>query len=180
MGAQPNVRSGPATAGDGVNCERKDESARGFDCENQEKPRANTTSLFEQLGGEERLRVIINAFIDRVFDDRMIGFFFRNADATRIKEMEYQLAAEFLGAPITYRGRALDVAHAKHPIMGGHFARRRQILKETLESYGVPQAIREAWLHHTDSLRSLITSQPDSDCDPVAARRKTQSDRVKA
>ena len=64
-------------------------------------------SLFEKLGGECRLRPIIDTFIDRVFDDRMIGFFFRNADRTRIKEMEYQLTAKFLGADIEYRGKPI-------------------------------------------------------------------------
>ena len=60
-------------------------------------------SLFEQLGGELKLRRVIDTFIDRVFADRMIGFFFRTADKERIKEMEYQLAANFLGANIEYR-----------------------------------------------------------------------------
>ena len=50
-------------------------------------------TLFEQLGGEAKLRAIVDDFIDRVFADRMIGFFFRNADRGRIKELEYQLAA---------------------------------------------------------------------------------------
>ena len=112
-------------------------------------------SLFEKLGGESRLRAIIDAFIDRVFEDRMIGFFFRNADRARIKEMEYQLAASFLGADIEYSGRPLGKVHVNHPIMGGHFARRRQILKETLEAYQVAEEIKAAWLDHTDSLRPL-------------------------
>jgi hemoglobin len=110
-----------------------------------------------------------------VFDDRMIGFFFRNADRQRIKALEYQLAAHFLGAELEYQGRPLDQAHAKHPIMGGHFARRRQILKETLELYHVPKPIREAWLAHTDALRPLITCQKDSECDPNAVGRKFKS-----
>jgi hemoglobin len=129
-------------------------------------------SLFEQLGGESRLRAIVNAFIDRVFEDRMIGFFFRNADRTRIKEMEYQLAASFLGAGIKYTGKPLGNAHVNHPIMGGHFARRRQILKETLEAYQVAEEIKAAWLDHTDSLRPLITPEAGSDCDPIAARAR--------
>ena len=112
-----------------------------------------TESRFEKLGGESGLRAIVNAFIDRVFEDRMIGFFFRNVDRARIKEMEYQLAASFLGADIKYTGRPLGKAHVNHPIMGGHFARRRQILKETLEAYQVPEEIQAAWLQHTDSLR---------------------------
>jgi hemoglobin len=130
------------------------------------------SSLFEKLGGEPKLREIINTFIDRVFEDRMIGFFFRNADRERIKEFEYQLAAGFLGASVKYQGRPLDQVHAKHPIMGGHFARRRQILKETLELYQVPEETMRAWLEHTDALRSLITPQTDSICDPITARRE--------
>ena len=129
-------------------------------------------SLFEQLGGELKLRQIVDTFIDRVFADRMIGFFFRRADKERIKEMEYQLAANFLGANIEYRGRPLERAHARHPIMGGHFARRKQILKETLESYEVADNIREAWLKHTEDLRPLITGQAGSGCDPIDARRR--------
>jgi hemoglobin len=121
------------------------------------------------LGGEVKVKTIVNAFLDRVFQDRMIGFFFLNVDKDRIKAMEYDLAAEFLGGPVRYRGKALAAAHAKHPIMGGHFARRRQILKETLDLYGVPDPIKQAWLEHTDALRQLITPQSGSNCDPIPA-----------
>ncbi|MBI4487991.1 MAG: group 1 truncated hemoglobin [Deltaproteobacteria bacterium] len=131
-------------------------------------------TLYEQLGGEAKLRQIIDAFIDRVFDDRMIGFFFRNADKKRIKEMEFQLTARFLGANIEYQGRPLGEVHAKHPIMGGQFARRLQILSETLDDYEVPKHIRDAWIEHTESLRPLITRDAGSDCDPVLAREKAQ------
>ncbi len=129
-------------------------------------------TLFERLGGETRLRQIIDCFIDRVFADRMIGFFFRNADKARIKEMEYQLTAEFLGAAVKYSGRPLAKVHANHPIMGGQFARRRQIFKETLEDLQVPEEIKTALLNHTDALRPLITPEAGSGCDPVAARRR--------
>jgi truncated hemoglobin YjbI len=132
-------------------------------------------TLFEQLGGESRLRAIIDTFIDSVFEDRMIGFFFRNANRARIKEMEYQLIANFLGADVEYKGEPLQNAHAKHPIMGGHFARRQQILKETLQKYQVPEKIMEIWLDHTESLRPLITGQSGSDCDPIEARQRVAS-----
>ena len=66
-----------------------------------------TRSLYDELGGEGKLRQIIDTFIDRVFEDRMIGFFFRHSDKGRIKEMEFQLTAGFLGADIQYRGRSL-------------------------------------------------------------------------
>jgi hemoglobin len=131
-------------------------------------------NLFEKLGGEKQLRAIIDSFVDRVFEDRMIGFFFRNADRRRIKEFEYQLAARFLGADIEYRGRPLAKVHANHPIMGGHFARRRQILSETLDSFNVPPEIKAVILEHTDALRREITPEVGSGCDPNSVR-----DRIK-
>lgn len=132
-------------------------------------------TLYEELGGEAKLRQIIDTFIDRVFEDRMIGFFFRHADKNRIKEMEFQLTARFLGADVEYKGRPLDEAHARHPIMGGQFARRLQLLKETLKEHGVPKHIQDAWIEHTESLRSLITRDAGSDCDPMLAREKARS-----
>ena len=132
-------------------------------------------NLFERLGGEAKLREIIDTFIDRVFADRMIGFFFRNADKARIKEMEYQLAAHFLGAQVEYRGRPLDQVHGKFPIMGGHFARRRQILKESIEAHGITDDIKKLWLDHTDALRPLITPESAGGCDPMAARNRAKT-----
>ena len=129
-------------------------------------------TLYQKLGGEAKLRQVIDTFIDRVFSDRMIGFFFRNADKARIKEMEFQLTAKFLGAEIEYKGRPLDEVHAKHPIMGGQFMRRLQILRETLEFYEVHVEVREAWLSHTEGLRPLITQDACSDCDPDQARKR--------
>ena len=134
-----------------------------------------SSNLFEQLGGEVKLRAIVDLFVDRVFSDRMIGFFFRKASRQRIKEMEFQLAASFLGADVEYQGLPLDKVHATHPIMGGHFARRRQILKETLEFHQVAQPIIAVWLEHTDALRPLITPQAGSECDPIAARERVKN-----
>ena len=157
MGPEQNVRSGAAATWDDVG---------SSDSMSAEK------SLFDRLGGEIKVREIIGAFLDRVFADRMIGFFFRKADRARLKEMEFQLAAEFLGADVKYTGQPLAKAHANHPIMGGHFARRRQILKKTLESFHVPDEIESIWLDHTDALRPLITPEAGTGCDPIAARKR--------
>jgi truncated hemoglobin YjbI len=121
-------------------------------------------SLFEQLGGEPKLRAIVDDFVDRCFDDMMIGFMFARADRSRIKRFEYQHAAKSLGAPLEYQGRALDDAHRPHRILGGQFDRRRQILIETLRDHEAPERVVHAWVSHQDSLRALITKDPDSSC----------------
>jgi len=121
-------------------------------------------SLFEQLGGEPKLRAIVDDFVDRCFDDMMIGFLFARAERDRIKRFEYQHAAKQLGAPIEYSGQALGEAHRPHRIFGGQFDRRRQILIETLRDHDAPDDVVHAWISHQDSLRSLITNDPDSNC----------------
>ncbi len=133
------------------------------------------STLFEDLGGEPALRQIIDRFVDRVFDDVMIGFFFRNARRERIKQKEYEFAAAHLGAGITYTGRPLDEAHRAHPIMGGQFARRLMILKETLEAAGAPEHVKQHWLAHTESLRPLVTADVGRECDPDLARQRVES-----
>jgi truncated hemoglobin YjbI len=121
-------------------------------------------SLFEQLGGEPMLRAIVDDFVDRCFDDMMIGLLFTRAERSRIKRFEYEHAAKHLGAPIEYSGRALDEAHRPHRIFGGQFDRRRQILIETLRDHHTPDAVVDAWISRQDSLRALITKDRDSNC----------------
>lgn len=126
-------------------------------------------SLFDQLGGEPVLRRIVDRFVDRMFDDVMIGFFFQNASRERVKAKEYEFAARHLGADLVYTGRPIAEAHAAHPIMGGQFMRRLKILDETLVEHGVPDHIREHWIRHTEKLRPLVTRDSGGRCDPDAA-----------
>lgn len=114
-------------------------------------------SLFDELGGEPVLRQIVARFVDRMFEDMMIGFMFVRAKRERIKAMEYEFAAEHLGAQLTYSGRPLQVAHRAHRIFDGQFDRRAMILRETLSAFDVAPRIREHWLSHIESLRAQIT-----------------------
>jgi truncated hemoglobin YjbI len=114
-------------------------------------------TLFDELGGEPVLREIVERFVDRVFEDVMIGFMFARASRERIKAMEYEFAAQHLGAPLEYSGRPLALAHRAHRIFDGQFDRRLTILSETLLAFEVKDRIREHWLSHTESLRAQIT-----------------------
>lgn len=121
-------------------------------------------SRFDEIGGEPALRSIVDDFVDRCFDDLMIGFLFQRADRARIKRFEYQHAAEHLGGPVEYEGRPLDQAHGPHKIFGGQFARRRQILIDTLRDHDVPESVIDAWVRHQETLRPLITKDAGSSC----------------
>ncbi len=126
-------------------------------------------SDLELIGGEAHLRAILEAFIDRVFDDLLIGFFFRAADKARIKDKELELATAHLGGAARYSGQPLGTVHQQHRIMGGHFDRRLKILEETLEAFAVPEAVRQRWLAHDRALRRTITGDAPGQCIPPRA-----------
>jgi hemoglobin len=119
---------------------------------------------FERLGGEPVLRPAIDAFVDRIFDDAMIGFFFRRVSRERIKKHEYEHAARVLGADVEYTGRPIDEAHRAHVIAGGHFLRRKEILRQTMLAHQVPDDIVALLLEETERLRPLVTGDFGSEC----------------
>ena len=113
-------------------------------------------SSFDRIGGKSGIQAIIDDFIDRTVTDLMIGFYFRSADIVRIKRLEAQLATRFLGGDLAYEGQPLSKAHGPHKIFDGHFARRIEILRQTLDAHGVDADIRDAWVAHNESLRHQI------------------------
>lgn len=130
------------------------------------------SSLYDQIGGD-RLRAVIEDFYERVFSDVMIGFLFFGKDKQRLIDREWEFTASFLGASdVRYTGRPIRAAHAASPILGGHFDRRLQILRDAMAAHEVPAAVREAWIQHTLSLRSQVTADRGSECDhDLAAER---------
>lgn len=128
-----------------------------------------TKSLFELAGGEDALRAVIEDFYDHVFDDVMIGFFFLGAEKSELVRLELEFVMRFLGADRQYTGRTLREAHKGHHIMGGQFNRRTQLLRQAMERQGLPQNVRDAWIEHTEALRSQVTRDAHGECKPPGA-----------
>jgi len=136
-----------------------------------------STSLVERAGGVESLRTVVRDFYDRVFADLMIGFFFKHADKERLIAHELEVALAALGADVPYTGRPIRALHARHPIQGGHFMRRRKLLSDAIERAGLPDEVRAAWLTHTDALRAEITPDESGECDGVSAAARLRDER---
>jgi len=109
----------------------------------------------------EVLRSITTELVERMRHDLMIGFHFRNVDPARLSELEYQHAAaqlgpEIIGVEVAYVGRSLKVAHAVHRIPGGHFGRRRELLRQLLIERAIDPVVMARWLELTDADRAQI------------------------
>lgn len=129
---------------------------------------ARDPALFARIGGDA-LRAVIVDFYDRVLGDVMIGFLFAGKDRQRLIDKEYELTARILGADIPYTGRPMREAHARSPILGGHFERRLEILRQTLAAHHVDPAVAAVWIEHQVALRGQITPDRGSACNDAAA-----------
>lgn len=123
-------------------------------------------SDFEAIGGHDGLHRLVDAFIDRVAADPIIGFFFDGVDLTRVKRHEAALAAQHLGGPAAYAGRPLAAVHRPRGIGAGHFRRRHAILRTVLTDHGVDPSIIARWIAHEQRLEAAIVAGPD--CAPSA------------
>jgi truncated hemoglobin YjbI len=115
-------------------------------------------TLLEQLGGEAELRKVVARFVDRMFDDLMIGYLFRMAKREHITEMEYEFAARHLGAPVRFSGPPPET-RAPHHMTLGEFDRRTKLLGDTLTEMGVPPHVRGCWIQQIYTLRHQILSK---------------------
>ena len=121
-------------------------------------------TALEQMGGQENLQRVVDDFVDRMVRDPMIGFHFRGVDVIRLKGFEAQFAAVVLGSGAPYEGRAVRPVHARHPISGGQFSRRKELLRQTLDHHQVPAAVCQVWLDHTEMLRQASVRGPQDGC----------------
>ncbi len=62
----------------------------------------------------------------------------------------------FLGGPERYEGKPLPQAHARLPLLPGHFDRRHWLLEQVLVEHGVPEEVRLAWLRIDEALRPSV------------------------
>jgi hemoglobin len=122
-------------------------------------------TLYERAGGEVVVRAVIDRFVDRQFDDRIIGFFFDGKDRAGVKRHEFEHAAAALGAPIRYTGRPIPALHRALRINAGQFRRRLALLKQEIERAGIEPEVEDAWLESQRRMERLITD--GTDCAPL-------------
>jgi hemoglobin len=113
-------------------------------------------TLYEAIGGEARVREVLQALYDRLFVDPMVGFLFAGKDKGRIVEQQLAFTCRFLGGPQRYEGKPLPEAHASLPLLPGHFDRRHRLLQTVLEELAVPDEVGREWLRIDESLRPSV------------------------
>lgn len=123
-------------------------------------------TLFERAG-PTIVRAVVDRFVDRMFDDFIIGFLFAGKDRERIRQHEFEHAARVLGADLPYTGRNIPELHRPMKINAGQFRRRLAILRGEIERAGLPDDIGAVWIEAQQRMERQITD--GTDCAPGGA-----------
>jgi len=94
-------------------------------------------SLYAQLGGEDTIRIAVDAFYDRVLADSELAPYFEDANLRALKKKQTLFLVQALGGPSRYRGKDMRTAHSGMGITSAHFDLAAGHLVATLESLGV-------------------------------------------
>ena len=106
----------------------------------------NSTSLFEQLGGEAAVDAAVDVFYKKVLEDHRIYRFFDNVDMEKQAAKQKAFLTMAFGGPSHYSGKDLRAGHAKLVKMGlddSHFNAVLENLEATLIELGVEQELVE-------------------------------------
>jgi hemoglobin len=93
--------------------------------------------LFGQLGGEEGIARIVDAFYARVVADDLLAPWFDGVDLVSLKAHQRGFLTVALGGPEAYDGRSMRNAHAGLGIGDAEYSRALAHLADALDACGV-------------------------------------------
>ncbi|MCI5141060.1 MAG: group 1 truncated hemoglobin [Candidatus Electrothrix sp. ATG1] len=116
-------------------------------------------TLFEQLGGQDAVKVAVDGFYDKVLADDRVNGFFEGVDMDRQRAMQTSFLTVAFGGPNNYDGKDLRAAHA-HLVAKGlndtHFDVILEHLGTTLKELGVKEELIQQAADVANSVRGDI------------------------
>lgn len=116
----------------------------------------STTSLYEQLGGEEAIEKVVDEFYNRVLADDTVNHFFAHTDMKKQRRHQTAFISYALGASNKYTGRSMEKAHEGLNLQPEHFDAIAQHLGEALTVYGVSPENINTVLERVSTLKEAV------------------------
>ncbi|MFC1750032.1 group 1 truncated hemoglobin [Pseudomonadota bacterium] len=113
-------------------------------------------SLFNLVGGMPTLEKVHKIFYDKIYVHPWLGKFFEGHSQESIERRQSLFMAEKMGGDINYLGKMPKMAHRQMFITEELFEIRRELLLESLQESGVPEALAERWLRIDQAFKKAI------------------------
>jgi len=99
-------------------------------------------TLFQQMGGEPKLRATVDTLVEIMLEDDRINFTFAQTDLAKFKSLLYDQICELTGGPCKYTGRDMKTAHEKMNSTNAMFNALAEDLYIAFEKNGVPYRVQ--------------------------------------
>jgi hemoglobin len=99
-------------------------------------------SLFQQMGGEPKLRATVDKLVEIMLVDERINFTFAETDLNKFKGLLYDQLCELAGGPCKYKGRDMVEAHKKINSTNEQFNALAEDLYKAFDVEGVPYRLQ--------------------------------------
>jgi hemoglobin len=123
---------------------------------------ANTTTLFEQLGGPAAVEAAVDNFYRKVLTDDRVSSFFDDVDMDRQRAKQKAFLTMAFGGPHNYSGKDMRNGHA-HLVARGlndsHVDAIVEILGATLRDMQVPENLIQQVAAIAESTRKDVLSR---------------------
>ncbi len=94
-------------------------------------------TLYERMGGDEKVTQMLHAFYEKVLTDSELAPFFAQTDIQKLVKMQHEFFSIALGGPVEYPSRRLIAAHHGRGISRKHFTKFCHHLLDTLVDHGL-------------------------------------------
>jgi hemoglobin len=99
-------------------------------------------TLYEQMGGEPKMRAIAEEFTRVLLADDRTNFTFAETDTEKFTQLFYEQLSEITGGPVKYTGRSMHESHEKLNITNGMFNALVEDLYIAFERNDVPYRLQ--------------------------------------
>ena len=116
-------------------------------------------SLYERLGGEQKLRKIVNDILDKNFSNPEISHHFKNVDMSKLKQLVFEFFSMGTGGPHTYTGRDMRSSHAHLGLTQNDFSIGNEDVLKALEENNVPRAEIDEVMFILNSMKGDVVTR---------------------
>jgi len=95
------------------------------------------TTLYDNLGGQQAIELVVDDFYKRVLADESVNHFFADTDMAKQRRHQTAFISYALGGSKQYEGRSMEIAHTGLNLQPEHFEAIVKHLDEALAVYGV-------------------------------------------
>lgn len=99
-------------------------------------------SLYEELGGEPKLKAAIDELVVIMLADERINFTFANSDLGKFKEVLFEQLCALTGGPCTYTGRDMREGHSHLEVTSAQFNALAEDLYIAFDRVDVPYRVQ--------------------------------------